>query len=70
MQLQYVATPEINLQNLLLQIASGNLKPNYEIVANLKVDQLFKVFEYLFDSEGQLLRRFEVVERSSFNIQL
>lgn len=69
MQLQYIATPQIELQDLLSQIDSGTLKPNYEIIANLKVDNVYKVFEYLFDNRGKLLQRREVVERSSFNIQ-
>lgn len=67
-QAQYLNN-EQPLATIISQIEKGALKPNYELVVQLKVDGLYLLYEYLFTNDGTFIQRLEIVERNSFNIQ-
>jgi hypothetical protein len=68
MQYQFVGKPEVLLA-LLMRDSLEQLSSNYELVVQVKVDNAYHIYEYLFDNSGKLTQRLEVMERNSFNIQ-
>jgi hypothetical protein len=68
MQYQFVGKPEVLLA-LLMRDSLEQLASNYELVVQVKVDNAYHIYEYLFDNSGKLTQRLEVMERNSFNIQ-
>jgi len=68
MRYQFVGKPEVLLA-LLMRDSLEQLSSNYELVVQVKVDNAYHIYEYLFDNSGKLTQRLEVMERNSFNIQ-
>ncbi len=67
-QFQYNNTGE-PMAIILEQISNKQLAPFYELIVSLKIDGAYERFEYLFDSTGNFVKRFRLVERNDFNIQ-
>lgn len=68
-QIQYSGDTNLILNYLLTEMANDGLIVNYEIVITTKVDGTFARFEYLFDKNGDFIRKSKIKLSMSDNIE-
>ncbi|MFZ6052051.1 hypothetical protein [Halocola ammonii] len=67
-QFQYLGETDDVLE-FFLQEETDDVELNYEIVLSTKVDGSFIMFEYLFDEEGDFIRKSKIILKMSDNIE-
>lgn len=68
-QFQYVGDEDDVLEFFLEGELEDDVKLNYEIVISTKVDGSFTMFEFLFDDEGEFIRKSKIIQKMSDNIE-
>ena len=68
-QFQYLGDEDDVLEFFLDGELEDDVELNYEIVIATKVDGSFTMFEYLFDEDGEFIRKSKIILKMSDNIE-
>lgn len=62
-QIQYIASPEKLLEFLIQGNRSDEIRIHYEMILTGKSEKSYNNFEYLFDSEGNQIKKIKIINK-------